>query len=492
MRAARRHPLLLQVNTAALLDEQRTDLGGLSDALLDEIAAQGFDYVWLLGVWERSPASRAVSLEHPAFRAEIAASLPDATPQDICGSPFAIRSYEVAPAWGGDAALSQLRARLRERSIRLILDFVPNHVALDHPWVDEHPEFLVSGTKADLERAPSNYVTRDSEGRPRVFAHGRDPHFPGWVDTLQLDLASPALREALRRELIQVATKCDGVRCDMAMLLLSDVIAATWGRTPSKEFWQDAIAEVRLRFPQFVFLAEAYWGRESELQNQGFDFTYDKVLYDRLLHDDSASVNAHLGASEAFQARCVRFLENHDEARAATAFAPAEHRCAALVTALSPGLRLFHDGQLRGRRIKLSNHLGRRAEEPEDPALASFYRELLAWCNDPLVHDGRWCLLEKHPAWPGNTLERNLVAFSWTAPNELLVVAVNRGPAAAQAYLPLFVEGAGALTFTDHKTGASYVREREALRSPGLYVDIPPWEAHVLRASTSELSPLEP
>ena len=133
------------------------------------------------------------------------------------------------PALGGDEALARLRERLRDRGLKLMLDFVPNHTALDHPWVEDHPEYYVVGTELDLARAPQNYTWVKRPGGDRLLAYGRDPYFPGWPDTLQLNYGNPATQDAMLGELLRIAGQCDGVRCDMAMLVLPEVFERTWG-----------------------------------------------------------------------------------------------------------------------------------------------------------------------------------------------------------------------------------------------------------------------
>src|SRR5262249_21003887 len=163
--------------------------------------------------------------------------------------------------------------------------------------------------------------------------------------------------------------RCDGVRCDMAMLLLPDVIARTWGDrsrpadgpAPVDEpWWPGAIAAVRKRTADFLFMAGVYWDGEGDLQQQGFDATYDKRPYDGLQAGEAAAVGGHRHADPEFMRRSVRFLENHDEPRAAAAFPPDVHRAAATIAFLVPGLRFIHDGQCEGRTHRISMHLGRR------------------------------------------------------------------------------------------------------------------------------------
>ena len=295
-------------------------LDDLSDDELDTIARLGFAWVWLLGVWQTGAAARQVSLTNAGLRHEVAETLPDVSDADICGSCFAVTGYTVLESLGGDAALARVRERLRQRGLRLLLDFVPNHSAPDHPWVTTNPDFYIVRGEADLAREPHNYrrVTL-ADGQAVVMAYGRDPYFAGWPDTLQLNYANPALQEAMSQELLNIAGRCDGVRCDMAMLVLPDVFQRTWG-VAAPPFWPSAIQRVRAQHPAFTFLAEVYWDLEWTIQQQGFDYAYDKRLYDRLREGHAGAVRDHLRAELEYQGKLARFLENHDEPRAAATF----------------------------------------------------------------------------------------------------------------------------------------------------------------------------
>jgi hypothetical protein len=491
-----RHPLLYQVNTRVLLGERARELGrratldDLTEEFLDEVRADGFDWVWLLGVWQTGAAGRAVSRARPDWRDEFRRALPDLREEDVCGSPFAVQAYRVHADFGGDAALARMRARLAQRGLRLMLDFVPNHTALDHPWAWAHPEYYVHGTEADLAGEPGAYTTVEARGASHVLAHGRDPHSGGWPDTLQLDYRHQGLRTAMAGELCRLAPRCDGVRCDMAMLVLPDVIARTWGegarpadgsRPIDAPFWPGAIEAVRRERPDFVFLAEVYWDLEEQLQRQGFDFAYDKRLYDRLRSGPARSVQESFRAPPASQERSARFLENHDEARAAAAFAPEAHRAAAAVAYLLPGLRMFHEGQLEGRTVRVSMHLGRRPEEPVDVPLRDFYRRLLACLRHPAAH-GRWRLSECGPAWPGNGSFEGFISFTWEgADSSPLLVTVNFAPTRGQCFAPVPLRGLEhrRVTLVDLLSEARYQRDGDDLGARGLYLDLPGWGRHV-------------
>jgi hypothetical protein len=492
-----RYPALYQINTRVWLHDLGVRLGrpatldDVPDDYLDKLAARGFDWVWFLGLWQTGPAGRQVSRTNPQWRREYEALLPDLREEDICGSPFAIRAYALNTDLGNAASLPRLRQRLRDRGLRLLLDFVPNHTALDHPWAAEHPEFYLRGSEADLAREPQNYCRVPTPRGPLILAHGRDPYFPGWPDTLQLNYRHAGLRAAMAGELERIAELCDGVRCDMAMLLLPDVFTRTWGDASlpgdgsppvDASFWPEAIGRVRARYPEFLFMAEVYWDLEWTLQQQGFDYTYDKRLYDRLHVRDAEGVRAHLCADHEFQRKSVRFLENHDEPRAAGAFPPCVHRAAAVVTYLVPGMRFFHEGQLDGRRIKVSMHLGRRPNEPVDAVLCEFYAGLLDCLRRPEVRDGRWRLLDCRAAWEENRTWKHFLAFAWDGANgQRFLVVVNYGPTQGQCYVRLSCEDLRGrqVVLRDLLGPARYERGGDDLLGRGLYVDMPEWGYHI-------------
>jgi hypothetical protein len=456
------------------------------DQALDEIAGMGFDWVYLLSVWQTGPAGRQVTLTHEGWRKEFRETLPDLTDDDIIGSGFAIAGYTVHRDLGGHPALARLRARLAARGLRLMLDFVPNHTALDHPWIHEHPEYYVPGTELDLARAPHNYTWIRRPRGDLLLAHGRDPFFDGWSDTLQLNYGNPATQLAMASELMRIAWQCDGVRCDMAMLVLPEVFERTWG-IPAQPFWPEATRRVRKRFPAFRFMAEVYWDLEWTLQQQGFDYTYDKRLYDRLRAGEARPVRDHLRADLAYQERMARFLENHDEPRAAATFPPGMHEGAAVVTYLSPGLGFFHEGQLIGRRKRISPHLGRGPVEPVDDGLRQFYQRLLAVLHRPEVRDGEWQLLESRPAWEGNGSWDAFLAWAWTGRDGArLVVTVNYAPHRSQCYLTLPMRDLASRSWrlADLMSDACYDRDGTALSDEGLYLDLEPWQYHVFELRT--------
>lgn len=484
-------PVLYQINTRVWLTEFSRTMGrpatldDIPDAELDRLVQMGFDWVWFLSVWQTGPAGQRISRTNQEWHREFQETLPDLREEDIAGSGFAITGYTVHRDLGGEAALARLRERLRKRGLKLLLDFVPNHTGLDHPWVEDHPEYYISGTELDQARAPQNYTWAKRKGGDLLLAYGRDPYFSGWPDTLQLDYGNPATQDAMIGELLRIAGQCDGVRCDMAMLVLPDVFERTWG-LQAELFWPKATQRVRKQSPGFLFMAEVYWDREWTLQQQGFDYTYDKRLYDRLREGHARPVRDHLRADRDYQNKMARFLENHDEPRAAATFAPGMHEAAAIITFLSTGMRFFHQGQFEGRKKRISPHLVRAPKQPIDETLHQFYERLLAVLRRRTVRDGQWRLLDCVPAWDGNGTWDAFLAFAWEGPGEnRFLVTVNYAATQSQCYVPLpFPDLAGrTVRLKDLMSEACYERDGDDLLSRGLYLDVPGWGYHVFELS---------
>jgi len=484
-------PTVYEINTAVWLERLGRELGRplrleeAPDAAWDSIAALPVDAVWLMGVWQRSPAGLRIALSDPKLDAGNRAALPDLRPEDVIGSPYCVRDYVVDERFGGPQGLMSARQQLADRGLALILDYVPNHVAPDHPWLTERPECFLPGSEEELSEHPEAFI-RTTGG---IVAKGRDPYFPPWPDVVQLNAYSPALRGAVAELLIGVAEQCDGLRCDMAMLMTNEVFGRTWGQragpVPPPDFWPTLIGEVKAAHPDFLFMAEAYWDMEWALQQQGFDLCYDKRLYDRLVDEGAESVRGHLQADASYQERLIRFIENHDEPRAAATFDRAKARAAAVVISTLQGARLYHDGQLEGRRTHIPVFLARGPDEPADEELRSFYQRLLRVIAEADLREGDWRLCDC-TGWPDNDSYRRLVAWCWSSPGSRHVVVVNLSDAAAQARVQIpwhdDLQGA-AWTLRDSLSGQSFARDGDELAGEGLYVDLDPWGAHLLAVS---------
>jgi hypothetical protein len=489
-------PVIYEVNTAVWLSERSRAAGrqlNLAEVIpedWDAVTPAGVDAVWLMGVWERSPAGLAVAKSTPDLQASWRQVLPDLRPDDVIGSPYCVRRYHVDAAFGGSEGLAAARAALANRGVRLLLDYVPNHVAPDHPWTQTHPERFIRGAAGDLESDPAAWTKVGDH----ILARGRDPYFPPWPDVVQLDAFSPALRAATTDTLSVIAEQCDGIRCDMAMLMTNDVFSRTWagrsGPSPTSEFWPTVIAGLRTRHPGTVLLAETYWDLEWELQQQGFDFCYDKRLYDRMLAGDAAGVRAHLGADLTYQRRLMRFLENHDEPRVAAQLPPGAERAAAVAIATLPGATLWHEGQFERRRIRPPVFLRRRPHEPPDRQLSAWYRSLLGALDAHGVRRGQWRLLEV-TGWPDNQTCQYLVAWTWSGGDDgvrhLVVVNLSDAPAEGRMALGWPDLRSRQWGFRDLLQGVAFQRDGDELVDSGLFVAMEAREFYVLEVSADHL-----
>ena len=254
------------------------------------------------------------------------------------------------------------------------------------------------------------------------------------------------------------------------------------GPTAGNEYWVDVIPAIKKAHPDFLFIAEAYWDLEWELQQKGFDFCYDKKLYDRMEHGNAESIRLHLCAEPAYQQKLLLFIENHDEPRAAATFSAEKERIAAVTMATLPGARLFHEGQFEGRKVRPPVFLGRRPQEPADEGLRSFYTTLLKTIDNPVFRDGQWTLCEL-TGWPDNSSFQNLVAWSWLKDEERYLVVVNFSGSTVQAHVRLPWEDVRGVTWrlSDAFSGATYDRKGDEMSSPGLYVELGPWNWNFFR-----------
>ncbi len=481
-----KNPCLYQINTRVLLTELSRSLGrkatlkDISDQYFDALKEQGFVYIYFLSVWQTGSFGQLVSRNKSDWVASFANDLSDLKENDICGSGFAITEYKLHDDFGDTNELTHLQKRLHSRDMKLILDLVPNHTACDHSWVLEHPEFYVRGDETKLASEPQNYI-RLKNG---IFAFGRDPYFDGWPDTLQLNYANPDLQKKMLEIIKNISSFCDGLRCDMAMLILPHVFERTW-HLKMDPFWSKAVHQVQEKKPDFIFMAEVYWDLEWELQQQGFNFTYDKKLYDRLKDGNSGLVREHLWADMTYQLKSARFLENHDEPRAASVFDQERQKAAAIVTFLTPGLRFFHDGQFEGAKKRVSVHVCRRENEIENLDLKQFYQDLLKILRLPIVHDCNWQLSNCSVAWAENWTHDSFISFKWTGENFdlndlLVVVNFSNHQSQAQIKFPLSSNLDGpTLEFSDLLGNEIYLRNRIEIETKGLFVDLKPWGYNV-------------
>lgn len=489
--------LIFEINTRVWLKtlsirySESITLADIPEEEYQKLEKLGFQVVWLMGVWRFSKKGRKIALNHEGLRREFLSALPDLKNEDIACSPYSIAGYEPDSSLGGKEGLIEFKEQLHTRGMKLILDFVPNHLALDHPWVKVHSEYFINATAQDLRNdANTFFLTKDKT----VLAHGKDPHFPAWTDAAQLNYFNPQTRKAMQDELAKVASLCDGVRCDMAMLILKGVQKQIWGERvyagnklsePHTEFWQDVIAEVKKMYPEFLFIAEAYWGLESELVSLGFDYVYDKAFYDVLKETDVEGIRAHLTVKGQLAKKRLRFIENHDENRAAAVFGNEKLKAACLLMLLAPGAHLMHQGQMEGLSKKLPIQLIRMPKEEINRELFLFYEKLLLNLKTMSYARSQWALREIFPAWEGNPTFRNLFVFSRA---HLYLAVINYSPAQSQCYVHLDLEGLKTKNalFKDLLGSVEYERSIDEIGSRGFYLDMSAYSFHLFRISRAD------
>ena len=486
------NPIIYEINTWVWLRElsqrygRAVTLADVPSGEIDALATWGFDAVWLMGVWHRGQATRSSALN---YLHEYRQALPDITEADVPGSAYAISDYQVEEQLGGRRGLAIFRARLRQYGIKLILDFVPNHVATDHRWTYQYPEYFIQGAADDARRHPVDFFSAETaDGEGAVIARGRDPYFPSWIDTAQLNAFHPGLRKAVIGTLIDIGSQCDGVRCDMAMLTTNAIFALTWnGRAsnvPERDYWREVLPTVRAAHPQMMFIAEVYWDMEHKLQQQGFDYTYDKRMYDRLINGEVGEIRAHLAAHLSYLRSNIRFIENHDEPRAMATLGQDRQWPAATLIATLPGAVLLHQGQISGRRVKLPVQINRQAVEPTHTLLQRFYRRLLGERRERVYHDGDWQMLEPRLVLTADFTYQNLICYSWQLGESFRLVVVNLCSEWSRALVSL--EGCSHLSGRRwrmydvlHETYKE--QNGDAILQDGLLLEVPPFGALIYR-----------
>jgi hypothetical protein len=265
------------------------------------------------------------------------------------------------------------------------------------------------------------------------------------------------------------------------MLIIPEVFEKTWG-IPCNSFWPQAISKVRDKYPDFCFVAEVYWDMEWTLLQQGFDYTYDKRLYDRLKEGHPKPLRDHLFAALDYQSKMARFLENHDEQRVAAEFPVEKHKAAAVITFLIPGLRFFHHGQYIGKKLRISPHLVRAPLETINEELETFYNKLFNILRNPALRNGNWVLLDCTPEWEGNSTNESYISFAWQGERkEKILVVVNYSSFRSQCFIKLPFHDLNDDTWLlkDYFTGVAFKREGKDLQERGMYLDEPAWKIYV-------------
>lgn len=486
----RPNPHLYEINAYQWLERLSQKLGrniqlrDVPDSEWDAIAQMGFDIVWLMGVWRRSPISADLDQKNHAAYGAYSEALPGWTADDIIGSAYSVRGYEPDPRIGTWDDIDRARQKLHDRKAALFLDFVGNHTALDHPWVTDHPEYYVQGSPQDAEKSPSDYYKAHSKKGAIYIALGKDPYFPAWDDVAQLNHFSLEMRAAQLAELKKIASHCDGVRCDMAMLQLNEIFEKIWRpqigdtKPPTNEFWTDA----RAAAPNLVLLGEAYWGTEDRLIELGLNFVYDKGLYDSVRDGKIGDIHWRLSRPFDQQTHLARFLENHDEPRFA-AFSNNRLVAVAILMGTLPGMRFYQQGEEMGIKLRAPIELRRIAEQPVDPVRKEFFAKLFSATRDDVFHLGQWSAISV--TRDNEPTEGNLFVCEWRSDKSWKVIACNLSGAPAQGRIHLKggIDPKIDYNFTDELDGTQYMRHGAEIAGEGLFVRRDAFEAHLFNVA---------
>lgn len=482
------NPRILEINTRVWLTKKNySSFADIPEWQLNEWKDLGIDFIWLMGVWKTNKEIIAQYCFEPELVTSYTNALKDWRTDDIIGSPYSIDCYEVNPDLGSEKELLILKEKLNKRGIGLILDFVSNHLSIGSKLVKENKDIFLPADEYLFRNDPYTFFKSPYNSK-EYFAHGRDPLFPPWKDTIQINFYSTEARKFLIDTLKKISGLCDGVRCDMAMLSLNNIFYNTWigalkkygYERPENEFWSEAINSVKSFRAEFLFIAEAYWDLEWQLQQLGFDYTYDKRLLDRLAGNDIKSVKDHLHAEKEYQQKSVRFIENHDEDRAAAKFGKDRSLAAATIISTIQGMIMYHDGQFEGKKIKLPVQLGREPFEKEDERVKNYYFKLLRITKNSAFRKGEWSMLDSLPTATSDFSFENILIWQWKYEHYLIIVAINYSNTTSRCRVKFETpKDKMIINLNDILNSVSYERSVEEINERGLYIELKPFSSHI-------------
>jgi len=491
----RSNPHLIEINTRLWLKQLRLKysmpemtLSSVPDEEWQELRHLGFDIIWLVGVWEPSPESERIAKTDKALLEDLKKLPPGFGHEAVGPSPYSVHWYKLNSEMGFEWELKGLREKLNSMGMKLMVDLVSNHTAKDNPYVKECPECFINGTEEDFKAHPDWFFEIEKDGKKLYIAYGRDPNFPAWTDSAQLNYFNPATRARVLDVLMRIADMADGVRCDMVMLTLNDIHDTTWGwllnrggyKRPPEEFWESAIHAVKEKYPEFVFLAEVYWGLEWRVQQIGFDYTYDKGTYDRLRFQGAPEVRGHLRAEKLYQKHSARFIDNHDEQPSLVTFGRQKAMAAGVVVSTIKGLRFYSDNQMDGIKVRPPLQLNELYERTPDQEIKKFYAKLLKITDHPAFHGGEWSLLDVRQCDKENLSNANILAWSWAQRRTLKVVVVNysAGPACGTVNVSIKSEGETTAIF-EELSDRFFSFKAEELTGGLKLQQMPPYTAYI-------------
>lgn len=487
-----KHPTIYEINTRVWIRQFSTEtkaatLADIPSMYWDDLKSKGIDLVWLMGIWKICKSAVMKYAFEPDLVIEYKKALKDWTEEDVIGSPYAIDTYDVSYELGSIADIQNIKAELNRRDMKLILDYVPNHFSADSLLLRTHPDIFLYTNENYFNDDPHTFYKPHNESK-YAFAHGRDPFFPAWQDTVQVNYFNVTARDFMSETLIRLSKICDGLRCDMAMLALNNVFKNTWGGVlkemgfdePEEEFWDTAINLVRKERKDFIFIGEVYWDLEWKLQQLGFNYTYDKELTERIRTGHVSNIKSHLNAESDYQMKSLRFLENHDETRSLKLFGKEKALAAAVLISTIQGMKFFYEGQFEGRMTKLPVQLGRFPKESDNKSVQEFYNNLLAATSDEIFKNGDWKQLKAETAWDNDKHYKNILCWEWIHKDQKRLVVINFSNQVSAARIRFDVSGyTEEIKIRDTLNNENYKRKRDEIDEKGLYIKLNPFRSHI-------------
>jgi hypothetical protein len=467
-----------------------TQLDQIPDEELDTLRDEGFTGLWLIGLWQRSVASRKI--------------------KQLCGNPeaaasaYSLYDYEIADSIGGWTGLENLRTRLWQRGIRLASDMVPNHTGMDSRWVTERPDLFVqrrdnpfpqytySGTNLSNDPRISIYLedhyyaktdcavvfkrVDNATGDTRYIYHGNDGTGMPWNDTAQIDFLNPQAREAVIQEIIHVARNFPIIRFDAAMVLAKKHIRRLWYPEPGQggdiatrseysltadtferripvEFWREVVDRIAREVPDTLLLAEAFWMMEGYFtRTLGMHRVYNSAFMNMLKKEENQKYRDTVKNTIIFDPeilkRFVNFMNNPDEETAVAQFGKGDKYfgvCTLMIT--MPGLPMFGHGQIEGFEEKYGMEYTRayRNEQPDQQLLERHRHDIFPLAKKRYL----FAQIENFlffDVWNNGAVNENIFAYCNSSGQEYALVFYNNTYASGSGWIKESVPYA-------HKTG---------------------------------------
>jgi glycosidase len=473
------HPTLYEISTRPWLYElsqkygkEITKLRNIPLEEFDYLSNKGIEIIWMMGIWKLGN----YGLEYDK-KNDYSNVLPDWTKDDVIGSPYSIVEYTCNPEIGTNDDLIWLREQINKRNMKLMLDFVPNHSAVDAPTAITNQKLYI--------RAPDG--TKDSKKYTESgIAYGKDPYFDPWMDVIQWNYWETDTRVFMKNNLLTVLKYADGARCDMAHLILNDVFGKTWEeelkawnyQRPTTEFWEYAFEEVKSKYPNAILLAEVYDDWQIELLYQlGFTYTYDKALLDKL-RGSPKDVKEYIQEKEWSHA--THFVENHDENRIiANVDGNIEKaKVAGALACTLGGMAFFNHGQWNGYKNKLDVHLRRGASEPINTKVLGYYKRLTDIIKDPAFKSNNYFYIKDIK---GDKAD-DFIAYIRNDESSYYLVVINYGESDGCVEVPIYnIEGSGEIKLREMIDEVEYYRNIDIIKEKGFTVCLDGYHAKIFK-----------